>query len=67
MVALGKCIWLCGACKGKFDAARHSYITQAFGAQALPFVRGRCDGCQNFHDNNVMFVHRAHCDGWKGL
>ncbi len=61
LAALGKCIWLCGSCVGKFNAPSVGYVIK----MDLPTVFGRCDGCRD-HGLNTMFVHHKHQDGWNG-
>ena len=52
MAALGKAISLCGTCQPKFAAARYGYVTK----RNIPFVRGRCDGCQNYAGRARLFL-----------
>ena len=52
---LKKAIVLCGDCKPKFNAARAEYITKV----NLPFVQGRCDGCDRFTPRGHLLVHHT--------
>lgn len=52
---LFKSLVLCGNCVGKFNAGRAGYVTKA----NLPFVRGRCDGCQQHTPRGHMLVHHS--------
>ena len=52
MAALGKAISLCGTCAPKFAAARYGYVTK----RNIPFVRGRCDGCQEHSERARLFL-----------
>lgn len=54
LAALGKAIVLCGACVGKFDADKNGYVTE----HNIPFVRGRCDGCNDPVDQGRLFLHQ---------
>lgn len=47
-----KAIWLCSACKYKFDHMRHSYFYEK-----NMRVNGRCDGCDEFHTKSHLYVH----------
>lgn len=55
MVALKQAVALCTSCRPKFDSKRAGYIRK----RTLPVVRGRCDGCDQFHPAMKMFVDRA--------
>ena len=61
-------IWLCWACKPKFDHKRHHYFYE----KNLR-VSGRCDGCKEYRENSHLFVHEStvvqngrskHGDSW---
>lgn len=54
-VDLRKAIALCDGCVGKFDNERVDYVTKS----NLPFVCGRCDGCQQFTPRGHLFVHHT--------
>jgi hypothetical protein len=54
MVALTQSVVLCPSCRPKFDAKRNGYITK----RNLPFVSGRCDGCENYHPRMHLLVDR---------
>ena len=48
-------IWLCDLCLPKFNAAKVGYVTKS----NLPFVRGRCDGCEKFTERAHLLVHHT--------
>ena len=52
LAALGKAISLCGTCQSKFAAANYDYVTK----RNIPFVRGRCDGCQQHSERARLFL-----------
>ena len=52
---LKKALTLCGDCLGKFDKAKAGYVTK----KNLPFVQGRCDGCQHFTGHGHLLVHHT--------
>ena len=52
MATLGKAISLCVYCQSKFNAAHYGYVTK----RNIPYVRGRCDGCQQFSDHARLFL-----------
>lgn len=52
---LRKAIVLCHDCKQKFSARRHDYVSKS----NLPFVSGRCDGCDRYSPMAVLFVHHT--------
>lgn len=54
-VGMRKAISLCQYCVGKFNAAKVGYTTKP----NLPFVGGRCDGCQQFTPRGHLFVHHT--------
>ncbi len=52
---LKKALTLCRSCLPKFDQMRAGYITKS----NLPFVAGRCDGCQQFTPRGHLLVHHS--------
>jgi hypothetical protein len=56
--ALRKAITLCRDCLPKFNANAVEYVTKP----NLPFVRGRCDGCQDFTPRGHLLVHYSLAD-----
>lgn len=50
-----KSLVLCGDCVGKFNSAAAGYVTKS----NLPFVRGRCDGCQHYTPRGHLLVHHS--------
>lgn len=69
LAALGKAIQLCGgvsmtaagfevrigSCAAKFNHGGYGYSVR----DSLPMVSGRCDGCGQHHDRNVMFLPKT--------
>lgn len=55
---LKKAINLCPSCLPKFNATRHDYVRKP----NLPFVRGRCDGCQIYMNRGYLLVHHTMAD-----
>lgn len=55
LAALGKAIWLCPTDARKFNFIRYEYAHK----RDMPFVRGACDGCGQYHPACVMFVPRT--------
>ena len=53
LVGMRKAIMLCQDCKPKFNATAAGYVTKS----SLPFVRGRCDGCERYVNRAHLFVH----------
>ena len=60
LAAARKAIWLCDDCLPKFNAQAYGYIYKLLGINRLPFVRGRCDGCNNHFSQMCMTVHHTH-------
>ena len=54
-VALRKAVTLCRDCLPKFNRRNTGYVTKP----NLPFVQGRCDGCQQFTPRGHLFVHHT--------
>lgn len=54
MVSLKRAIALCQLCRPKFDAPYHGYITKP----QMRFVRGKCDGCQEYGDKRHFLFHQ---------
>ena len=54
-VGMRKAISLCRDCRPKFNAEAADYITKP----NLPFVRGRCDGCQRYANRMHLLVHHS--------
>lgn len=52
---LRKAITLCRDCIQKFNQAAAGYVTKT----NLPFVQGRCDGCQTFTTRGHFLVHHT--------
>lgn len=52
---LKKAITLCSSCLPKFNTRSTGYITK----RNLPFVQGRCDGCQTFVNRGHLLVHHT--------
>ena len=52
---LKKALTLCPGCVQKFDIKGAGYTTK----KNLPFVRGRCDGCQTYVDRGHLLVHQS--------
>ncbi len=52
---LMKAITLCRSCVKKFNSASAGYVTK----RNLPFVRGRCDGCQEYTERGHLLVHHS--------
>jgi hypothetical protein len=66
LAALGKAVQLCGgvmmtatgfevrkgSCAAKFNHGAYGYSVR----DNLPMVSGKCDGCGQHHDRNVMFL-----------
>ncbi len=52
-VALRNAISLCLDCARKFAALKYGYVTK----KNIPFVRGICDGCQEYCDPLRLFLH----------
>ena len=50
-----KALTLCDTCLPKFDSRRAGYVTKS----NLPFVQGRCDGCQSFVARGHLLVHHS--------
>lgn len=55
LVGMRKAIMLCLDCVGKFDKKGADYATKP----NLPFVRGRCDGCERYANRAHLFVHHS--------
>jgi len=53
-----KSLVLCRDCVGSFDSAAAGYVTKS----NLPFVRGRCDGCQQHTERGHLLVHHSLAD-----
>ncbi len=54
-VDLKKAITLCRSCLPNFDSATNGYVTK----RSLPFVQGRCDGCDQFTPNGHLLLHHS--------
>lgn len=55
LASLKKAIWLCpgtSGCARKFNAKGYEYGRNP----RMPVVRGRCDGCNQFHPGCVLFI-----------
>lgn len=52
---LKKAIALCVDCLPKFNATGAGYVTKA----NLPFVSGRCDGCNQYTPRGHLLVHHT--------
>ncbi len=52
---LRKAITLCDDCLPKFSSAKAGYVTK----RNLPFVRGRCDGCNHYTERGHLLVHHT--------
>ena len=52
---LRKAITLCRYCLPKFSSAKAEYVTKS----NLPFVRGRCDGCNHYTERGHLLVHHT--------
>lgn len=55
LVNLRLAIWLCGLCERKWRPAKVGYVTK----RTIPFVRGKCDGCQDSFGQMRLFVHQT--------
>jgi hypothetical protein len=55
---LRKALILCRDCLPKFNALAAGYVTK----RNLPFVRGRCDGCQQYTGRGHLLVHHTLAD-----
>jgi len=51
-IGMRKAISLCRDCRPKLDAENVGYVTKP----NLPFVRGRCDGCQRYVNRMHLLV-----------
>lgn len=52
---LKKAISLCGSCLPRFNHVKHGYVAK----RNLPFVRGRCDGCEQYHPQMRLLIHHT--------
>lgn len=52
LAATRKAIWLCPPHAGKFNFLAYRYQT----SQRMPRVGGRCDACDEFHPECVLFM-----------
>lgn len=52
---LKKALVLCRSCLPKFDQQKSGYVTKT----NLPFVAGRCDGCQQYAPRAHFLVHHS--------
>jgi len=53
MVHLKQAICLCHKCQHKFAATKAGYVTRS----NLPFVGGRCDGCNEMGFERRLYLH----------